>query len=311
MKRIAQFVNDGITSLPDLKDALQTAMQLEFSTIPPYLCAQWSINDDPSSVSGMIEDIVVQEMFHFALAGNMLTAIGGVPNIANAGFVPQYPTHVLPGGIPQALAVDLKPLTPDQAQVFMQIEYPEFPPVAFALAGGAKPTTIGAFYDTIAAGFNTVNPTINPGGFAVKSGEAKPIKSLADALAAIALIKSEGEGAEGSPDQPPSGSRTFAHYYVFKEIYTQKTLVQDAAGHWSFTGAAIQFPTSFDFQPSTVTPSPSLAFSQALSQLLANLQACWTSGSAVDISGMFTLKGLGTDLIKQGIRPEFVWVEPT
>jgi hypothetical protein len=25
---------------------------------------------------------------------------------------------------------------------------------------------------------------------------------------------------------------------VFKEIFTQKAFVQDAAGHWSFTGAA-------------------------------------------------------------------------
>ena len=37
MKTIAQFVEDRITTLSDLKDALQTAMQLEFSTIPPYL----------------------------------------------------------------------------------------------------------------------------------------------------------------------------------------------------------------------------------------------------------------------------------
>src|SRR5216683_1641034 len=111
MKTIAQFVNDRIASLPDLQDALQTAMQLEFSTIPPYLCAQWSINADPSGVADMIGNIVLQEMYHFALAGNMLTAIGGVPSIANAAFIPRYPTNVLPGGIVQKLAVDLQPLT--------------------------------------------------------------------------------------------------------------------------------------------------------------------------------------------------------
>jgi Ferritin-like len=200
MKTIAQFVNDRIASLPDLKDALQTAMQLEFSTIPPYLGAQWSINADPSGVADMIGNIVVQEMYHFALAGNMLTAIGGVPSIANAAFIPRYPTNVLPGRMPQKLAVDLKPLTPDQAQVFMQIEYPEFPPVALA----AEPATIGAFYDSIAEGFTTVHPTINPNAFAVNSGETTPIKSIADALAAISLIKGEGEGTPGSPDPAPS-----------------------------------------------------------------------------------------------------------
>src|ERR1700722_4046834 len=169
MKTIAQFVKDRITALPDLQDALQTAMQLEFSTIPPYLCAQWSINNDPNGVADMIGDIVLQEMYHFALAGNMLTAIGGVPSIANSAFVPSYPTNVLPGGINQKLAVDLKPFTPEQAQVVMQIEYPEFPPVALA----AGPATIGEFYDAIAEGFTTVNPTINPNAFAVNSGEAK------------------------------------------------------------------------------------------------------------------------------------------
>jgi Ferritin-like len=307
MKTIAQFVKDRIASLSDLQDALQTAMQLEFSTIPPYLCAQWSINADPSGVADMIGNIVVQEMYHFALAGNMLAAIGGVPRIANAAFIPRYPTNVLPGGIPQKLAVDLQPLTPDQAQVFMQIEYPEFPPVALA----AGPATIGAFYDTIAEGFTMVNPTINPNAFAVNSGEATPIKSVADALAAILLIKGEGEGTTGSPDQPPAGNKTFAHYYVFKEIFTQKTLMQDAAGHWSFTGAAIQFPTSFNFQQSTATPSPSLAFNGALSQLLISLQACWTSGARPNIGAMFTLQTLGSGLIKQGIRPEFLWASPT
>jgi Ferritin-like len=143
MKTIAQFVKDRIKSLPDLQDALQTAMRLEFSTIPPYLCAQWSINADPGGVGNMIQTIVVQEMYHFALAGNMLTAIGGTPSIANATFLPSYPTHVLPGGIAQKLAVDLKPLTPDQAQVFMQIEYPEFTPVALA-AGPATQSPTGS-----------------------------------------------------------------------------------------------------------------------------------------------------------------------
>ena len=64
MKTIAQFVHDGIASTDDLKAALQTAMQLEFSTIPPYLCAEWSIdfNNDPDDVMTMIHGIVIQEM---------------------------------------------------------------------------------------------------------------------------------------------------------------------------------------------------------------------------------------------------------
>jgi hypothetical protein len=95
---------------------------------------------------------------------------------------------------------------------------------------------------------------------------------------------------------------------VFKQIYSQKTLVQDAFGHWSFAGSPIPFPTWFDFQQSTASPSPSLAFNQAVSQLLTGLQACWTTGAKPSIGAMFRLKTLGVDLIKRGIRPEFLWV---
>jgi hypothetical protein len=308
MKTIAQFIAGGITTLADLQDALQTAMQLEFATIPPYLCAEWSIKsgNDPSGVGGMIQDIVIQEMFHFALAGNMLSAIGGKPSIANAGFVPSYPTKVLPGGIPQKLPVDLQPLSANQLQVFMQIEFPEFTPLA-AIAGATAPATIGAFYDTIAAGFAAIHPTILTNANFVNMGEAVQITNVDDAKTAILRIKGEGEGTEGSPDQPPADGTTFAHYYVFKEILKGKTLVQ-TNGQWAFTGPEIHFPAVFNFTQSNAQPDPSLAFNQALSQLLTNLQTCWTtSGTEPDRGAMGDLQSLGQDLIKQGIRPEFLW----
>ena len=59
-------------------------------------------------------------MNHFALAGNLLSAIGGTPGIAHAEFLPKYPMHELPGGIPQKLPIDLKPLKRRQLAVFMQ-----------------------------------------------------------------------------------------------------------------------------------------------------------------------------------------------
>ena len=233
MKSIAEYVQSGISTLTELEDALQTAMQLEFSTIPPYLCAQWSINSnsDPSNVAGLIQNIVIQEMLHFALAGNMLNAIGRTPSIANAAFIPHYPTHTLPGGIHLRHEVDLKPLSLAQLEVFEEIENPEFPPVALTLT--KRPATIGAFYDTIAAGFDEVQPSINPQAHFVTITEMAPpfgpisnpkngqILTLADAQAAISRIKQEGEGTHGDPDQPPddvASDQTFAHYYVFKDI---------------------------------------------------------------------------------------------
>jgi hypothetical protein len=320
MKSIAEFVQSGISDLQELRDALQTAMRLEFATIPPYLCAQWSINDDPSNVAGMIQNIVIEEMLHFALAGNMLNAIGRTPNIADPAFIPNYPTHTLPGGIRLRHAVDLKPLSHAQLEVFQEIEKPEFRPVALALT--QRPATIGAFYDTIADGFDKVKPAIDPQANFVTITEMAPpfgpiskpkngqILTLADAQAAISRVKQEGEGTQGDPEQPPddvASEQEFAHYYVFKEIFEGKKLQRQPNGHWAFNGAAIAFPTVYDFTKSITTPDPSVAFSQKLAALLTELQTCWTAGAQPSFGDMDQLQSAGVALIQQGIQPEFVW----
>jgi hypothetical protein len=303
MKTIAQFVQGGIKTPNDLKAALQIAMQLEFSTIPPYLCAKWSVdyNNDPDNVMSLIHGVVIQEMYHFALVGNILSAIGGTPAIANASFVPPYPTNSLPGGIAQKLAVDLLPLSSAQLQVFMQIEYPQFPPIALA---AARPVTIGDFYDTIATSLSTEKPAINPNAYSVQSVDQ--IKTIDDALAAIQKVKTEGEGTPHSPDQPAVNGNQLAHYYVFKQIDKGKKLVP-IGNTWDYVGTQIQFPNVFNFMKSTANPNPSVAFSQQMADLLTNLQTCWTSGQPVDFDGMRQLQQLGIGLIQNGIRPEFVW----
>jgi hypothetical protein len=310
MKTVQEFVTGGIASVAELGDALQTAMRLEFSTIPPYLCAQWSIDSDPDGVGDMIEQIVIQEMVHFALAGNMLTGIGGVPAIANASFIPSYPTKVLPGDIAQLLPVDLKPLSRDQLKVFMQIEKPEFTPVPVQpLAKIAPaPATIGDFYNVIAAAFTALAPPIVPNAHAVNGHGATPIRSIADAQLAIAKIKSQGEGTAMSPDQVQAGAE-LVHYYAFEQILLGQTL-SFVNGKLRPVGPPIAFPTVFDFRPSAAVPNPSLAFNQLLSRLLIDLQSCWTTGSAVNIQAMRALEAAGTALITQHIQPQFVWAAP-
>ncbi|MER8867960.1 ferritin-like protein [Mesorhizobium sp. M0751] len=309
MKNIEQYVRTGISTLEELQAALKVAMQLEFSTIPPYLCAEWSIKTDHDGVRGMIHDIVIQEMYHFALAGNMLTAIGGAVDVANAMFIPSYPTDELPGGIPQVLPVDLHPLSMDQLAVFMQIEYPEFPPVALGKSTG--PATIGEFYDAIASGFSSLNPTFDPNAFFVDVPDASPIRSAADAQLAIARIKGEGEGTPGSPDQPPDDAMLLAHYYVFKQIFLGKGLIRDSSGKWTFSGPNIMLPESYNFSQSKADAAMSAAFNQALTELLIGLQECWTAGTEPDVGAMGQLGRLGRTLIKAGIRPDFLWDSST
>ncbi len=76
-----------------LQDALQKAIELELFTIPPYLCALWSIiKPVPTEpVYSRIRRIVRQEMLHMGFACNMLTTTGAVPQVNTPTSVPKYP----------------------------------------------------------------------------------------------------------------------------------------------------------------------------------------------------------------------------
>src|SRR5262249_35011957 len=160
MRTVRDTLANGINTIAELKDALHTAIELELATIPPYLCAEWSINNDPSGVQSIIQAVVLQEMLHFGFACNLLTAIGDVPNFANPYSIPAYPGP-LPGGVHPGLVVDLLPLGLPSLSTFLQIEYPENgsiipqppPPPP------PQPPTIGAFSDKIAPAFVALFPS--------------------------------------------------------------------------------------------------------------------------------------------------------
>src|SRR3954464_7081936 len=80
-----------------LEESLQSAVKLEFATIPLYLAALWSIKDPPKppqqgswsqstcyGAYAVLRGIAVEEMLHFALVCNMLTTIERVPDVAGA-----------------------------------------------------------------------------------------------------------------------------------------------------------------------------------------------------------------------------------
>ncbi len=58
-------------------EKLQTAVELEWATIPPYLVAYYSLrpekNREPASI---IKSVFMQEMLHLVLAANILSAMG-------------------------------------------------------------------------------------------------------------------------------------------------------------------------------------------------------------------------------------------
>src|SRR5579872_677728 len=120
-------------TLDDLKARLQQAIELEHSTIPPYLLANFTLLDHSGSagVNGSISDtigsVLFEEMLHMSIACNVLNAIGGHPCIDKPDFIPKYPCH-LPGAVESSLVVHLQKFSIDLVQnTFMEIERPENP----------------------------------------------------------------------------------------------------------------------------------------------------------------------------------------
>ena len=115
-----------ITDLAGLRRAVQLTIELEHATIPPYLCALFSIKPGRNvEVAHILRSVVLEEMLHMGLMCNLLNGLGGEPQIDKPAFVPRYPGH-LPGSVRPDLTVTLRRCTKEHVRdVFMAIERPE------------------------------------------------------------------------------------------------------------------------------------------------------------------------------------------
>ena len=84
-----------ITSVAQAQAMLETAINVEFGTLPPYLYAQLTILPGSNApAAARLRSITHQEMIHLCLAANILNALGGSPKLQP----PKYPGP-LPGDI--------------------------------------------------------------------------------------------------------------------------------------------------------------------------------------------------------------------
>ena len=88
-----------IATLESLREHLQWAIELEHFTLPPYLCALYSLDAvrNPEA-SEVVASVLVEEMLHMTLAANLLNAIGGRPRLDTSQMLPVYP-RCLPHGV--------------------------------------------------------------------------------------------------------------------------------------------------------------------------------------------------------------------
>ena len=245
---------ENATQFSDLFPFLQKAIELEHSTVPPYLTALFSIKSGQNrDIYRTLYSVVLEEMLHFTIACNILNAIGGSPQIYSRDFVPKYPT-TLPMNINNSLIVSLEKFSQEQLlNVFMEIEEPEKPlvfPINVTFKHfEAQPmyATIGMFYAALKNKINELNIDVLPGdpNFQVTSNrysntELFPILKSEDALKAIDIIVEQGEGTTTKPiDQ----LNHIAHYYRFKEINIGRKLIEDTSTieGYSYSGDDIEF----------------------------------------------------------------------
>ncbi|HEY7822208.1 MAG TPA: ferritin-like protein [Acidimicrobiia bacterium] len=113
-----------IETTEELREHLHAALNIELAAIPPYLYAMYSITDQRSEAAMLIRSIVVEEMLHAALVGNLLLAIGARPRFADPSLIPSFPME-MPYHEPP-LELRLGRATEDLVRdIFMRLEQPE------------------------------------------------------------------------------------------------------------------------------------------------------------------------------------------
>jgi hypothetical protein len=267
--------------LEAVRTALQNAVQLEHSTIPPYLYALYSLRPGRNvEIAEIIESVVVEEMLHMTLACNVLNALGGAPVIDDPSFVPDYPGP-LPGGVEDQLVVHLAPFSDAQLEAFITIEAPADPsdfPSAAELA--APPTTIGEFYEAISQAIGKLGDRAFTGSPANQVGpdlmpRSVVVTDTASAQQAINIIVEQGEGTSGDPAEVVGPG--YAHYYRYMQIQKGRQLVPLNYGgpapedRYAYQGAPVPFDRAGVY-PLVTDPgaTPATTYTPGTAAALAN-----------------------------------------
>jgi hypothetical protein len=284
---------DGIESL---RDHLQTAIRIEWSTIPPYLCALWSLGDlHNRAAAACLRDVVTEEMLHLTLVANVLNALGGDPKLDDP---PRYPA-TLPHS-DESFEVSLLRFCPEALDTFLHIERP-------ALIGAPpqpdRYTTIAQFYEAISEAVERIGDDrrvwsgersrqVEPnreyyGG----GGDAILVDGVDSALEALTLIVDEGEGFQGTVfdgDHEILGEEEeLAHYFRFEELASGRRFVRGDKPSTGPTGPPVLVdygavlpmrdnPRRDDYPPGSELRAMSDECDATYARLLGRLQAAFT-----------------------------------
>jgi hypothetical protein len=200
---------------------LQTAFELEWSTIPPYMVAILSMKLTANrDVANLVRGVMMEEMLHMALIANVMNAVGGTIHI-DRDNMPSYPRPLFRG---RDVAMNLAPFSAETVSAFMRFEEPQ--------------TSIGEFYRGVialleeldAAGPGTLftgDPArqLEENYYWGAGNQIIVVKDLDTARRALTIVMGKGEGAGEHPPFTPGDPLAMAHYYRFAEIHYQRRYV--------------------------------------------------------------------------------------
>ena len=240
----------------NLQKQLQIGLQLELATIPLYATSLYSIADGCNTeVSRTIRGILMQEMLHMALVGNIMNAmkIDIKLLIDSPEVAPVYPSIGLPGCVHPSLKVYLSKAS--LIHIYNVLQILEKPHLSCATdQTEIALNTIGQFYNEIEQCIEKLGDQVfeDKEGLQVSwpwtpsklIGELVQVKDARTALKAINEIVEQGEGA--SPIDPTvADSNQYGHYYRLMEIICQKNLVAKLNDtHYSYSGRDIPFDSN-------------------------------------------------------------------
>lgn len=317
-----------LNALREVRKQLQTAIELEHSTIPPYMYAFWTVKDHTTDLADIIYDVIKEEMLHMGLACNILNALGGSPRILSPSFIPDYPTP-LPAhdNTCDPFTVHLGKLDKQSIVTFLHIELPR--DLGLEDHTHPEPDTIGEFYNMIMDNLKVLDDKhfshgrqIAPQFGPYKQGDLMQIHSKADAFKAIDEILEQGEGLSLVKHKlfaEPS------HYEKFMDIYHRMGGTGTVeAGHFDeqYMMDSIN-PDTYDVfmqQVRNVVTDPkmnnadteecrnaNIKFNSAYSKLLDSLHSAFTSSDpdpTEGISAMFSLTRYALELMSIPVDPD-------
>ena len=337
----------AITTVDSLRRHLQWAIEIEHGTLPPYLCALYSIKEGYNEEAAeVVHSVFMEEMLHLTMAANLLNAVGGSPKLDTPSLLPRFPTYLPHSN--RAFEVPLMKFSREAVEVFLKIERPG---EHDGLPEDDKFETIGQFYEAIEVALKRlagelgeealfcgdparqVTDELYYGG----SGRIVTVTDLQSALAALEEIVEQGEGLQhqevwdGDRDMFHPEREEVAHYFRFQEIYAGRRHAPGDTPQSGPTGEPFKVdweavhnmrpnPRSKDYPKGSEVRVQMDEFNHAYSGVLHLLDECFNGSPkllAVATGAMYGLKEQAIELMKlpsgdgeTTVGPSFEYVPP-